>query len=152
MQQFVLLLHCWNPYNVQHKSGSLSKETYLAFIHTVGTFVILIREMLQRNVLKSILTSKFQTDQLESRLGSYRQLSGSNYLVTVTRLLKLYSMNNIVFLMEYKLLPGIKEYINTYFYDYIHYSTIVECTLLHTPLVLVRAILFYLPDLLNKEA
>ena len=74
-------LHCTNRYNVHHDSGFLSKETYLALTHTVGTFVILIKELLQHNVLKSILTGKFQTDQLESRFGHYRQLSCSNYLV-----------------------------------------------------------------------
>ena len=72
MEKFVSWLHCWNRYNVQHDSGFLSKETYLALTHTVNTFVILIRDLLQHNVLKSILTGKFQTDQLESRFGHYR--------------------------------------------------------------------------------
>ena len=103
MEKFVSWLHCWNRYHVQHDSGFLSKETYLSLTHTLGIFVILIRELLQHNVLKSIITGKFQTDQWESRFGQYRQLSGSNYLVTVSnvlrsdkklkikRLLKLYS-------------------------------------------------------------
>ena len=52
---------------------SMIKETNLALTHTVSTFVILIRELLQQNVLKSIFTGKFQTDQLESRFGHYRQ-------------------------------------------------------------------------------
>ena len=82
----------------------MSKETYLELTHTVSTFVILIRDLLQHNVLKSILTGKFQTDQLESRFGHYRQLSGSNYFIMIVshvlrsekklkvkRLLKLYS-------------------------------------------------------------
>ena len=98
MEKFVSWLHCWNRYNVQHDCGFLSKETYIALTHTVSTFVILIRDLLQHNVLKSILTGK-----LESRFGHYRQLSGSNYLVIVSdvlrcekkfkvkRLLKLYS-------------------------------------------------------------
>ena len=30
MDKFVLWLHCWNRYNVQHDCGLLSKETYLA--------------------------------------------------------------------------------------------------------------------------
>ena len=101
MDTFVSWLHCWNWYNVSHDSGFLSTKTYLALTHTVGTFVILIRDLLQHNVLKSILTGKFQTDQLESRFGHYRQLSGINYLVTVLRrkklkikrLLKLYSVS-----------------------------------------------------------
>ena len=58
-------------------------ETYLSHTHTVEPFVILIREMLQHNVLKSILTGKFQTDQLENTFGHYRQLSGGNYLVAI---------------------------------------------------------------------
>ena len=103
MDKFVSWLHCWNRYNVQHDYGCLRKEKYLALTHTVSTFVILIRDLLQHNVLKSIITAKFQTDQLESRFGHYRQLCGSNYLVTVSdvlrsekklmvkRLLKLYS-------------------------------------------------------------
>ena len=84
MEKFVSWLHCWNRYNVQHDCGFLSKETYIALTHTVSTFVILIRDLPQHNVLNSILTGIFQTDQLESRFGHYRQLSGSNYLVTVS--------------------------------------------------------------------
>ena len=103
MWKFVSGLHCWNRYNVQHDCGFLSKETYIALTHTVGTFVILIRDLLQHNVLKSILTNKFQTDQLKNKFNHYRKLFDSNYLVTVSdglrcekklkvkRLLKLYS-------------------------------------------------------------
>ena len=88
MEKFVSWLHCCNRYNIQHDSGFLSKETNLTLTHTVSTFVILIRDLLQHNVLKSILTGKFQTDQLESRFGHYRQLSGSKYLVTVSDVLR----------------------------------------------------------------
>ena len=35
-----------------------------------------------------VLTGKFQTDQLESRFGHYRQLSRSNYLVSVADILQ----------------------------------------------------------------
>ena len=55
MEKFVSWLHCWNRYNVQHDSGFLSKETYLALTHTVSTFVILIRDLLQHNVLQKEL-------------------------------------------------------------------------------------------------
>ena len=70
------------------KSDANCFETYLALTHTVGTLVILIRELLQHNILKSILTGEFQTDQLQSRFGHYRQLSCSNYLVTVSDVLR----------------------------------------------------------------
>ena len=89
----------------------MSKETYISLTHTVGTFVILIRELLQHNILKSILLGKFQTDQLESRFCHNRQLSGRKYLVKVLdvmakRLLKLYSASNGIINMLYISLIG----------------------------------------------
>ena len=82
MEPFVSWLHCWNRYTF------LGKETYLTLTHTVSTLVILIRDLLQHNVLKSILTGKFQTDQMESRFGHYIQLLGRNYLETVSDVLR----------------------------------------------------------------
>ena len=71
MEQVVSWLHYWNQYSVLHDSGFLSKETYLSLTHTVCTFVVLIRELLQHKVLNSIRTGKFQTKQLESRFCSF---------------------------------------------------------------------------------
>ena len=45
--------------------------------------ITLIKYLLQECELCYVLLGKFQTDQLESRFGHYRQLSGSNYLVSV---------------------------------------------------------------------
>ena len=60
IEKFVLWLHCWNRFNVQHDCGFLSKEIYLALTHTDITFVILIRDLLQHNVQKSILLVSFK--------------------------------------------------------------------------------------------
>ena len=60
IEKFVLWLHCWNRFNVQHDCGFLSKEIYLALTHTDSTFVILIRDLLQHNVQKSILLVSFK--------------------------------------------------------------------------------------------
>ena len=38
--------------------------------------------------MQYILLDKFQTDNLESRFGLYRQLSGSNYLVSVKEVMQ----------------------------------------------------------------
>lgn len=35
-----------------------------------------------------VLPGKFQTDNLESRFGQYRQLAGGNYNITVTQVLE----------------------------------------------------------------
>ena len=88
MERFIVWLNVWKSYNTHHDSGFLSKETFLAISHTVGTFVIMIRALLSNGVLDYVLTGKFQTDQLESRFGHYRQLSGSNYLVSVADILQ----------------------------------------------------------------
>ena len=60
IEKFVLWLHCWNRFNVQHDCGFLSKEIYLALTHTDSTFVILIRDLLQHNVQKSIVLVSFK--------------------------------------------------------------------------------------------
>ena len=74
------------------------KEAYLGLTHTVGTCGVLMEELLLHNVLKSIVTGKFQTDHLESRFSHYRHLSGDSFrcfaeikMFTVKRLLTLYS-------------------------------------------------------------
>ena len=118
MERFVVWLNVWKSYNTQHDSGFLYKETFLALSHTVSTFVIMIRDLLSNGVLDYVLTGKFQTDQLESRFGHYRQLSGSNYLVSVAdvlqsekklkvkRLLRLYTAS--------KGTVSIKNYLSTF--------------------------------------
>ena len=50
--------------------------------------ITLIKYLLQEFELCYVLLGKFQTDQLESRFGHYRQLSGSNYLVSVQEVLQ----------------------------------------------------------------
>ena len=83
LTQFVEWLKKWKEYNDIHAEGFLTKETFLSLSHTVETIVMLIRYLLQECNMSYVLLGKFQTDQLESRFGHYRQLSGSNYLVSV---------------------------------------------------------------------
>ena len=142
MEKFVSWFHCWNRYNVQHDSLFLSKETYLALTHTVSTFVILIRDLLQHNVLKSILTGKFQTDQFESRFCHYRQLSGSNYLVTVSDVLRYSASKGTISIRTYlekfnDIQPGkiCTQFLKTFPYDTIDILCIIEHDV--SPLLLV---------------
>ena len=88
MEKFAVWLNAWKSYNTQHDSGFLTKETFIALSHIVTTFVIMIRDLITNGVLDYVLTEKFQTDQLESRFGHYRQLSGSNYLVSLADILQ----------------------------------------------------------------
>ena len=66
----------------------LTKDTYLSLSHAVTTLVHLIHYLLTDCDMSYVLLGKFQTDNLESRFGNYRQLSGSNYLVSVKEVLQ----------------------------------------------------------------
>ena len=91
LTQFVTWLDKWRQYNELNAEGFLTRETYLSYLslsHTVSTMITLIKYLLQECELCYVLLGKFQTDQLESRFGHYRQLSGSNYLVSVQEVLQ----------------------------------------------------------------
>ena len=80
MSKFALWIKRGKEYNDKNGEGFLTKDTYLS--HTVTTLVHLIHYLLT-DCDNVICMYKFQTDHLESRFGNYRQLSGSNNLVSV---------------------------------------------------------------------
>ena len=132
MERFVVWLNVWKSYNTQHDSGFLSKETFLALSHTVSTFVIMIRDLLSNGVLDYVLTGKFQTDQLESRFGHYRQLSGSNYLVSVADVLQ----------SEKKL--KVKRPVRRKAFDRLNYWLLFDKLLTkHVPLFIIKLLCFW---------
>src|SRR5664279_3728352 len=73
----------WEGLNQKPRHGRLSNETLFALKHTVITFVDLIEHLLNSLSFVYVLTGKFQTDCLEARFGKYRQLSGTNYHISV---------------------------------------------------------------------
>ena len=52
------------------------------------SILYMIHDLLNNNILDYILLGKFQTDNLESRFGQYRKLSGCNYLVSVAEMMQ----------------------------------------------------------------
>ena len=48
----------------------------------------MLYELLNSHTLDYVMLGKFQTDNLESRFGQYRQLSGCNYLVSVAEVMQ----------------------------------------------------------------
>ena len=66
----------------------LTTETFEALSHTINAMVYMIHDLLNNNILGYILLGKFQTENLESRFGQYRQLSGCNYLVSVAEVMQ----------------------------------------------------------------
>ena len=81
-------LEAWKQCSNTNNTGFLTKKTYTALQHTITTLVALYKELLQHYKLRYILIGKFQTDNIESRFGLYRMLSGCNYLVSVVEVLQ----------------------------------------------------------------
>ena len=79
MSEFALWIKRGKQYNDKNGEGYLTKDTYLSLSYTVTTLVHLIHYVLTDCDMSYVLLGKFQTDNLESRFGNYRQLSGSNY-------------------------------------------------------------------------
>ena len=88
MVDFVSWLQDWKLYSEHNKTTCLTAETYVALRHTVNTIIYMIHDLLNNNILDYILLGKFQTDNLESRFGQYRMLSGCNYLISVPEVMQ----------------------------------------------------------------
>ena len=87
LEQLVEWLDCWALCDKQTKEGFLRSDTF-AFRHTVKNLVELLKHLLVTMNVDFVLTRKFQTDNLESRLGHYRQMSDGNRLVSIQEILE----------------------------------------------------------------
>ncbi|GFX01443.1 transposable element P transposase [Trichonephila clavipes] len=67
-------------------TGTLTKETHLAFIHTTYALLEISKYCTNELKFQYFLPGKIQTDALESRFGKYRTLSGSQYLISIRQL------------------------------------------------------------------
>ncbi|GFS96648.1 transposable element P transposase [Trichonephila clavipes] len=67
-------------------TGTLTKETHLAFIHTTYALLEMSKYCINELKFQYFLPGKIQTDALESRFGKYRTLSGSQYLISIRQL------------------------------------------------------------------
>ena len=68
--------------------GFFTRDTYLSLTHTTSTLIQVAQYILQELKWDFVLLGKFQTDDLESRFGQYRQLCGGNTLVSVNQVLE----------------------------------------------------------------
>ncbi|GFU07269.1 transposable element P transposase [Trichonephila clavipes] len=67
-------------------TGTLTKETHFAFIHTTYALLEMSKYCINDLKFQYFLPGKIQTDALESRFGKYRTLSGSQYLISIRQL------------------------------------------------------------------
>jgi len=87
-------LSVWEDQKLDKRQGALTKETMFALKHTTDTMCRLSEYLLtttvrgQQQQMEYVILGKFQTDNLEFRFGQYRQMSGSNYNVSVTQIME----------------------------------------------------------------
>ena len=65
------------------RESGFSKETFLALRHTCIALSRCCRYILSHLGFEYVLLGKLQSDNIESRFGHYRQLSGANYFISV---------------------------------------------------------------------
>lgn len=80
---------------------ALTAQTFQSLILTTESFLEVIPYLFGKYKIDYILLAKFQSDNLESRFGSYRQLSGANYYISYIQVLenerKLRFKNDVLF-------------------------------------------------------
>ena len=75
LNKFATWLEEWM---ISGKSG-LRKQTFLSCQQTSQRFPPLVKYLIEKRGLDYVLSGNFQSDPLEKRFGTYRQLSGANY-------------------------------------------------------------------------
>ena len=71
----------------RNQTGKLSKETLFSLRRSTETPVKLCDYLIENFNVSYVLLGKFQTDNLESRFGIYRQMCGASYNVSVRQVL-----------------------------------------------------------------
>lgn len=86
--EFLKKIPEWLDYwtSLKHDAGRFTPETHMALGHTSHALHEISLYCLQELGFKYVLLGKFQTDSLEERFGKYRQLSGSQYHVSVRQI------------------------------------------------------------------
>lgn len=84
LDSFLTWLGRWD--SLIENTGKLTKETFRALRHTTHAMLEISNYCINELKMSYILAGKFQTDNLESRFGQYRQLSGGNYNISVRQI------------------------------------------------------------------
>lgn len=81
LNNFITWLNVWEGMGCT--TGGSTKQTHIALEHTTKAMVALSKYCFQKFKFKYFLSGKVQTDALEDRFGSYRQLAGSQYCISI---------------------------------------------------------------------
>lgn len=89
LNKFLFWLDNWKSLNFV--TGTLTRETHSALRHTTYAVLELLSYCVNELGFSYILTGKIQTDALEQRFGKFRQLAGSQYLVSLRQVFEIES-------------------------------------------------------------
>lgn len=99
LHYFLDWLERWEKFNCD--TGIFSKETHSALKLSTYSLLEVTSYCTSELNLNYILPGKFQTDNLESRFGLYRQLSGSQYNISIRQLFEAESKLRIQSLLKF---------------------------------------------------
>ena len=114
LSDFATWLDRWSLKSHAMNEGFLTKDTYLTFKHTLKAIVEVSKFVLSDLKLDFVLLGKFQTDDLESRFGQYRQMCGGNRLVSVQEIMeseKRLKIKSLLKLHSSSIAISVKEYL-----------------------------------------
>lgn len=88
LQSFASWIKSWDDMKQKNREGGLSRETFFALYHSTLCMISISKYLLFELNVPYVLCGKFQTDNLEARFGQYREMSGSNYYISVQEILE----------------------------------------------------------------
>ena len=110
-------LDCWSNKNKTLNEGFLSKDTYLTFKHTLKVIVEVAKYLIETLKFDFVLLGCFQTENLESSFGQYRQMYGGNRLISVQELTeseKKLKIKSLLKLHSDAITVPVKEYLSEF--------------------------------------
>ena len=105
LHEIVAFMKQWK---VSQRPG-LTKETFVAWIHTLSGLADLAVYLLKKHNFNYVLLGKFQSDPLEGRFGIYRQLNGASFFMSVRQVLLAEKKVRVLNLMQLQCLKFANE-------------------------------------------
>ena len=81
-------MYMYNLKLISLQKPGLTRETFLAIKQTLSALIDLVPYLLEELHFNYILLRFFQSNNLESRFGWYRQMHGGNYLISMKQVIQ----------------------------------------------------------------
>jgi hypothetical protein len=97
-------LEAWE--SIPNNDGKLTTETHQAFKSTIYALLEMTKYCVTERNMTYLLPGKVQTDSLEDRFGRYRQLSGSQYHVSLRQIFESEKKLRLLSILNLSVRPG----------------------------------------------